>query len=185
MPILALAFVVVVHRCTFQGLDMKFLLRQVWSCLIEQVILVTFKKRSSQIWRVSVSEHRTPWWGFPVQTKSVLGFPKISVLRMNETSNFRTARVFCSLTFLSCMTNASGFPETFWAYSGELSISIFGIRVCSDFRGIVEMRLRLYVGRLWYFRIRHTSRPNLAKFLHFFGDRSSGIFFSNFLLYIV
>ena len=30
---------------------MKFLLRQVWSCLIEQVVFATFKKRSSQIRR--------------------------------------------------------------------------------------------------------------------------------------
>ena len=53
-------------------------------------------------------------------------------------------------------------------------------RICNAFHGIVEMHLRLDVGRLWYFRIRHNSRPNLSKFLHLFGDRSSVIFFSNF-----
>ena len=30
------------------------------SCLTDQVICISFKKRSSHIWRVSVSEHRTP-----------------------------------------------------------------------------------------------------------------------------
>ena len=138
MPILALAFIVVVHRCTFQGLDMKFLLRQVWSCLIEQVILVTFKKRFSQIWRVSVSEHRTPWWGFPVQTKSVLGFPKIFCPADEWDLKLSNGSSVLFTYFLSCMTIASAFPETFWAYSGEVIISIFEIKVCSDFRGIVE-----------------------------------------------
>ena len=47
------------------------------------------------------------------------------------------------------------------------------------------MHLRLDVGCLWYFRIRRPSRPNFSQFLHFFGDRSSVIFFSKFFLYII
>ena len=38
---------------------MKLLLRQVWSCLIEQVILISFKNIFSQNRRSGVSEHRT------------------------------------------------------------------------------------------------------------------------------
>ena len=76
--------------------------------------------------------------------------------------------------------NASGFTEAFWAHSGE----IFEIIVCSAFHGIVDMHLPLDVGRLWSFGIRHTCRPNLSEFLHFFGDRSSVIFSNCFVCII-
>ena len=50
--------------------------------------------------------------------------PKLSDLQMNETSNFPFDRLECIVppTSLSYMTIASGFPEAFWAYSGEVSI---------------------------------------------------------------
>ena len=53
---------------------MKFLLRQVWSCLIEQMIPATFKKRSSQIRQISVSEHRTPDQVSLFRWKQCIGF---------------------------------------------------------------------------------------------------------------
>ena len=58
---------------------MKFLLRQVWSCLIEQVILVAFKKRSFQIRRVKCFWTQKSWSGFPVQMKTMQRVsPKLS-----------------------------------------------------------------------------------------------------------
>ena len=42
-----------------ERINMVFLLHNFRSCLTEQMIFVTFKKRSSQIRRISVFENRT------------------------------------------------------------------------------------------------------------------------------
>ena len=44
--------------------NLVFLLHNFSSCLNEQTIFVTFKKRSSQIWRISVCENRHSWHWF-------------------------------------------------------------------------------------------------------------------------
>ena len=54
---------------------MKLLLRQVWSCLSKQVILVSLKKRSSQIRLMSLSERRTPDKVSLLRWKQCIGFP--------------------------------------------------------------------------------------------------------------
>ena len=94
MPIFALPFVLSFTDALDEGLDMKFLLRQVWSCLIEQVILFTFKKRSSQIPQRFWTQNS--WSGFPGETKTMHWvLPKLSDLQMNETSNFLFDRLEC------------------------------------------------------------------------------------------
>ena len=55
---------------------MKFLLRQVLTCLIEQVIILVAFKRSFQVRQIGVSEHRTPHLVSLFITFLVTGFPE-------------------------------------------------------------------------------------------------------------
>ena len=88
-------------------------LRQVWSCLIEQVILVTFKKRSSQVRRVSVSEHRTPDQVFSAQMKTMHLVPPeafwaysggVSISRNSPSSRSESARLSTESSKCICLS---------------------------------------------------------------------------------
>ena len=122
---------------------MKLLLRQVWSCLIEQVILTTFKKRSSQIQRISVSEHRTPDQVSLFRWKQCIGFDR----RMRP-QTFLSSGLTVLCTYLSLLhDHCNGFHRSFlgtrWWSQHLLLLSILEIRTCNAFHGIVEMHLRL------------------------------------------
>ena len=70
---------------------------------------------------------------------------------------------------LSCTTISAGFPEVFW-FSKVQSVLfvtfIFQNQNLQCFHGIVEMRVRLEIGRLQKLRIGYVSCPFLLKFLY-------------------
>ena len=91
---------------------MKFLLRQVWSCVLEQNVLTALKKRSSQIRRISVFEHRIPDQVSLFRWKQCVGFPRsfLTFRWMRPQTPFD--RLECTVHLpISCMTIASGFPK--------------------------------------------------------------------------
>ena len=81
------------------------LLHKFRSCLTEQVILITFKKRSSQFWRISMFEHRTfelvsrfvaPWW------KQCIRLPRCSWLLRWIWLQALSSRVISLSTLCTC-----------------------------------------------------------------------------------
>ena len=107
------------------------------------------------------------WWSSFLSRRDPLKFDGIALLNTKLLIRFPCLDENNALCFLSlsCTTTASGFSK----------LSVHTVVKSS------KMHLRWEVGRLWYFRIRQASRPNLSKSLLFFGDKSTLIFFSNFI----
>ena len=125
------------------------------ACL-EQVILVTFKKRSSQIRRVNVSEHRTPDQASLLRWKQCIGVPRsVLTCRWMRPQTFLSIGLSVFCTYLSLLhDHCIGFSRSFlgiqWWSQHLLQLSILKIRICNASHGIVEKHLRLEAGRLWY-----------------------------------
>ena len=97
--------------------NLLLLFHKFTSCLAVQMIFITFKKRSSQFWWISILKNRTlelvsrfvaPWW------KHCIGFPyaldswdeldiKFSLLEWSASVRFAIAPLFC--------ITASGFSK--------------------------------------------------------------------------
>ena len=131
-------------------------------------------------------------WFSLFRWKQCIGFPRSFLpFRWIRPQTIFFDRIECivhwplSLLHDHCIRFLRNFLGIQWWSPHLFKLCIFEIRVCSAFHGIVEVHVRLDVGLLWYFRIRHTSRPNFSKVRHFFGDRSSVIMLSKIFLYII
>ena len=158
MPIIALPFAVVVHRCTYWGArhevlclarsDLAWLSN--WSLFFLQEEILSNSTGLAFLNTELLIK-------FPSSDENnALGFPKAFWPSDEwEPQTFLSIGLSVLCTYLSLHDHCIGFPGAFWAYSGEVSISCNSPSSRSEsamlFFGIVEMHLRFEVGRLQFF----------------------------------
>ena len=99
------------------------------------------------------------WSGFPAQMKTMHRVSlKLSDLQMNDTSNFLfQLESFVHLPLSPAWKLHRVYPKlsghTVVKSASFVTLHIFEIRICYAFCGIVEVHVRLWLGRPWYFGI--------------------------------